>query len=283
MNHVFGDRVILKTRIFGIMLHLLTDLVVAESALLSTKNGGNQWTPSVSLANSYVVRYPSQSENSSIPVASLSKEKSSRAFGDNYIDGGTFDYTGYSDKAVPVNEPSSSIAAGPAHPGATTVITNSFPLANQQYPLSYPYPGGGGYYYPVPSYLPPTQYWPPSQTFNTFDYGGGLYPPGNSTGWPQMNTEDQFLVQPNMCSNSIRVARSRDVVIRTSFRYDTNQTYVCIVMLYGANQYSRLAISLKTNKIQQRANSVTLSDTWLLTNVKMYAVQGENITFIDTK
>lgn len=289
MKYIFGGGIILQLWIPGIILQLLMNVIVLEADLHPIKTGSKQWTPSIFFANPYVVRYPLVNQNASI-LANLLKTKSAqgRAFGDSYINDGSFDYTNYADirqdKAVPVNPNglSSSIPAGSSRPGsATSIVAASYPLVSQQYPSSYPYPSGGGYYYPAPSYLPPTQYWPPSQNFNTFDYGS-LYPPGNSTGGLVTNTKNQFIVQPNMCSNSIQVVRSSDVEILTSYN-NSNQTYVCIIMLYGVNEYNRLAVSVEPKQIQQQAINGTSTDSWLQTNVKMYSVQGENITLIDTK
>lgn len=284
MKSTFYGSVILRLWIPG-MIHHLLDVALVKADLHPAKTGSNPWTPTIFFANPYVVRYPLANQNAS---ANSLKTKSpqGRAFSDSYLNG--FDYSNYQDirqnKAVPVNPsvPSSNTQTGATRPDSSnSVLAASYPLVSQQYQASYPYPTGVGYYYPSPTYLPPIQYLPPSQSFNTFD-NGGLYTTPNSTIGTVGNTRNQFVIQPHMCSNSIQVIRTTDVEMLTSYR-TSNQSYICIIMLYGLSEFNKLAVSVEPRQIQQPTSNGNSTDSWLQTNVKMYSLQGPNITLIDNK
>lgn len=275
------------------MLHLLLEVYAEETAAEQTG-----WIPSTIFANSSIARYPVQ--NVSATTAKI-KLPAGRAFQNNRIDNVGIDYHEYDHSDIPsISGDSSGSSYFPAHykPGSASSYISSSSGSYPYPPSGYPYPGSSylppssppylppypsSYLPPSPSYLPPppsSQYLPspPLDVFNPYLYDQDQSQ--NASNVLGLSTKKHLYVQPGQCSNSIQVQRARNLEVQTSLTYGTDvRQGVCVIMLYGANEYNKLALTMQ---FANNSTSVVPSDTWLETNLKVYAVQTGEITFINT-
>lgn len=273
------------------MLHLLLEVCTKETAQPG-------WIPSTIFANYSQVKYPVQNVSTT-----KIKSPAGRAYQDNRIDSVGFDYP--SDDPfippdssgvpfIPADSSASSYFPAQYKPGsASSYISSSsgsysYPSSGYTYSGSSYLPPSPSYSAPSPSYSAPSSYFPPpsssSQYIPTFDVSNTyLYGPDQSQNTSNnlvSSVKKHLYVQPGQCSNSVQVQRVKDIEVQTSLTFGTTvKQGVCVLMLYGANEYNKLALSLY---FPNTSTGVIPSDTWLENNLQVYTVQTGLITFLNT-